>query len=200
MSTRCPHRVSDWTVSCRGTRIKRLGGGRSSATIRYSTALYPNKRPRNLIWRNFPFVDQQSDFSTWISNSLTHSCMCTHHECILSQTHNDYQTFFKSGISIKTKKWYCSQSNSKYLHRFIYHCFIFLWRIILFSDCLFHCTIYHHWKNTGYEAYTTIATVNGILLSTHVAHCSLRLRITDNSGMSKTRFSGMYFHACWKGA
>lgn len=30
---------------------------------------------------------------------------------------------------------------------------------------------------------------------THVAHSSLRLRITDNSGMSETRLSGMYPHA-----
>lgn len=34
-----------------------------------------------------------------------------------------------------------------------------------------------------------------ILFFTHTAHCSLRLRITDNGGMSKTRFSGMYSHA-----
>lgn len=75
---------------------------------------------------------------------------------------------------------------------------------ILFYFCLashlilwlpFHCRICQHWKNTGFEAYTTIATVNGILLFTHVAHCSLGLRITDNGGMSKTRFSGMYSHA-----
>lgn len=75
------------------------------------------------------------------------------------------------------------------------YCFIFVWPTILFSGCLFHCRICQHWKNTGFEAYTTIATVNRILLFTHVAHCSLGLRITDNVGMSKTRFSGMYSHA-----
>lgn len=107
------------------------------------------------------------------------------HSLTHSFTHNECQTIYN--------KWYCSQSNSKYLQ----------WNTVLFLSgqpsyslaASFTVESVNTEKNTGFEAYTTIATVNGILLFTHVAHCSLGLRITDNGGMSKTRFSGMYSHA-----